>query len=198
MAKVINIAVAGSHKVGKTTLYNEVVEALPPEFKIKCVGEMALREISEADTFFKYMAMQERILDKQIKLLDWAKENEVSTFSDRSLIDNAAYAIVGRESPYPYALSGDANSSLDIIKVLSPVISEAIAHFYLYDLLFYIPIEFNYGNPTKEEILYQWSVDDIIKRLLKIYGIKYYTIKGSVEERKILVLARIKQHMGGE
>ena len=198
MTEPLNIAVIGSHKVGKSTLYNGVVKALQPEWKIKCLDELAVEKISEADTFFKYMVMQEDILNHQIKVLDWMKENEVSNFSDRSLIDNVAYTIVGRESPYPYAFSGDAKSSLEIIKMLSPVVTEAIAHFYHYDLLFYIPIEFNYGNPTKEQILYQWSVDDIIKRLLKIYGIKYYTIKGSVEERKILVLARIKQHMGGE
>ena len=198
MIKVANIGILGSHKVGKTTLYREVVKELRPEWKISCLDELAKERISEVNTFFNYMTMQEGILTEQIKVLDWMKENEVSTFSDRTLIDNLPYMIIGRESPYPYALSGDYKSSLEIIKVLSSVVSEAIAHFYHYDLLFYIPIEFNYGSPTKEEILYQWSVDDVIKRLLKVYGIKYYTIKGSVEERKILVLERIKQHMGGE
>lgn len=198
MKEAINIAIIGSHKIGKTTLYNEVVEALPPEYKIVCLDEIALEKIHNAKTFFAYMNVQEDILTHQLKVLEWTKKNEVSTFSDRSLIDNIAYAIVGRESPYPYALSGDAKSSLEILKVLSPVVSEAITHFYDYDLLFYIPIEFKLGNPTKEEVLYQWSVDDIIKRLLKLYGIKHYTIKGSVEDRKILVLERIKQYLGGE
>jgi len=198
MTKVTNMAIIGSHKVGKTTLYEKVVEELPPEYKIKCLDELAIEKISEATTFFSYMAIQEDILAHQIKVLDWVKENEVSTFSDRSLIDNFAYMMVGKYSPYPYAISGDLKSSREILKVLSPIVSQAIEHFYDYDLLFYIPIEFKLGSPSEEQIMYQWMIDDAIKHLLKIYGIKHFTIKGSKEDRKILTLARIKQYMEDE
>ena len=199
MTKAINIAIIGSHKVGKTSVFEEILKGgLPPDHNIEFFNEIAQEKISEADTFFKYMAMQEDILTYQIKVLKWAKENKVSTLSDRSLIDNLAYMNVGRYSPYSYALSGDAKSSRDILKDLSPVVTEAIAHFYDYDLIIYIPIEFKLGNPTKEQISYQESVDGVIKRLLEIYGIKHYTIKGSVEERKILAMEKIKQYMGGE
>jgi len=198
MTKAINIAVIGSHKIGKTTLYNEVVEALLSKWNIVCLDEIALEGIAEANTFFKYMSLQEKILTHQIKVLEWAKENEVSTFSDRSLIDNLAYFNIGRESPYPYALSNDFKSSLEIIKVLSPVVSEAIAHLYDYDLLFYIPIEFKLGSPTKEQISYQESVDKVIKYILEVYGIRYHTVTGSIEERTRFVVEIIKQNMGGE
>ena len=194
MTKSINIAIIGSHKVGKTTLYNRIERLLPPGHNIEFFNEIAQEKISEADTFFKYMAMQEDILTKQIKVLDWAKENEVSTFSDRCLIDNLAYFNMGRESPYPYALSNDFKSSLEIIKVLSPVVSEAIAHFYDYDFLFYIPIEFKLESPTKEQISYQENVDNVIKYILEVYEIKHYVVTGSVEERRKFIFDKINQH----
>lgn len=199
MTETINIALLGSHKVGKTTVFEEVLKGgLPPDHNIEFFNEIAQERISEADTFFKYMDMQEDILTHQIKVLKWAKENKVSTFSDRCLIDNLAYFNIGRESPYPYALSNDFKSSLEIIKVLSPVVSEAIEHFYDYDLLFYIPIEFKLGNPTKEQISYQESVDNVIKYILEVYGIKHHVVTGSVEERKNFIIEKIKQRMEGE
>ena len=198
MTEALNIAIMGTHKTGKTTLYNEVVKGLQPEWKIKCLDELAVERISEANTFFKFMAMQEDILIHQLKVLKWAKENEVSTFSDRSLIDNLVYMVVGRYSSYTYALSGDSKKSRDILEALSPVVSEAITHFYDYDLLFYIPVEFKLGEPTKEQLLYQWSINDIIKHLLNVYGIRHHVIKGTVEEIKTLVLETIKQYMEGE
>ena len=199
MTEAINIAVAGSHKVGKTSVFEEIITgSLSLSYNIEFFNEFALEKISEADTFFKYMGMQEDILTHQIKVLKWAKENEVSTFSDRCLIDNLTYMIVGRESPYAYALSDDFNSSLEIIKVLSPVVSEAIAHFYHYDLIFYIPIEFKLGSPTDEQILYQRIIDDAIRHLLNVYGIKYHVVTGSVEERTKFVVETIKQYMRGE
>lgn len=196
MTKAINIAVIGSHKVGKTTIYNRLERLLPPE--IKCLNEIALERISDVNTFFSYMKMEEDILTQQINTLKWAKENEVNTFSDRSLIDNLACMIVGRESPYAYALSDDSKSSLEIIKVFSPIVSEAIVHFYDYDLLFYIPIEFKFGDPTEEQILYQQDVDNVIKHLLKVYGIKHHTVKGSVAERTKFIIEMTKQYMEAE
>ena len=90
MTEALNIAIMGTHKTGKTTLYNEVVKGLQPEWKIKCLDELAVERISEANTFFKFMAMQEDILIQQIKTLEWTKKNKLITFSDRILIDNLA------------------------------------------------------------------------------------------------------------
>lgn len=191
----MEIPIIGSHKVGKSTLFDAVKATLSTEPKFHFMEEIALGEIADANTFFSYMEMQERILDIHLKRSEWVKKEGVKMISDRCLIDNLAYAIVGKYSPYVYALSRTYESTLKVLEELSPIVRKAISHFHDYDLVFYVPIEFKYGDPSKEEILYQESVDDIIKQLLKVYKIEHYTVTGSVEERKEFVLAMIKQHM---
>ena len=192
----MEIPIIGSHKLGKTALFNAIRMALPAEPKFHFMEEIALGEIADAKTFFTYMEMQERILDIHLKRSKWAKKEGVNMISDRCLIDNLAYMIIGKYSPYLYAFSRTYESTLKVLEELSPIVREAISHFHDYDLIFYVPIEFNYGNPSKEEILYQENVDDIIKRLLKVYKIEYHTVTGSVEGRKRFVMETIKQHTG--
>ena len=188
----MNVAITGSCSVGKTTLYEEIIKELPETFfyfdEIKqdeaLKSHKSMIPFHIQDTFFAYMYSQERILAEQIRQLEWVKEHKVNIFSDGSLIDTLAYMIKGKESPYACALSGDAKSSLDILEVISTIVREAESCFYDYDLLFYIPIEFKHGNPSKKEILYQWIVDNTIKHLLDVYGIRHHEVSGSVKERK--------------
>ncbi|MCK4665923.1 AAA family ATPase [Candidatus Dependentiae bacterium] len=194
-------AITGSCGVGKTTLYEEVIKRFPDTFfYFDAIEEekehkthKSMMPVHTQDTFFGYMRNQERILAEQMRQLEWVDKHKINIFSDGSLIDTLAYMIKGKESPYTYALSGNAKSSRDIIEVLSPIIREAESCFYEYDLLFYIPIEFKCGNPSKEEILYQWTIDNIIKHLLEVYGIRHHIVGGSVEERKQFVIGMITE-----
>ena len=170
--------------------------ALEDEPRFHFLEEIAINEISDANTFFKYMEMQERILSIHLKRSEWARKKGLDIISDRCLIDNFAYMIIGKYSPYLYAFSRTYDSTLRVLEELSPIVREAISHLHDYDLVFYVPIEFNYGNPSKEEILYQENIDDVIRRILKVYEIKHHTVKGSVEERRDFVIETIKQHMG--
>ena len=191
----MEIPIIGSHKIGKTTLFEAVIEALSSELNFHSMREIALGEIADVNTFFTYMEMEERILDIHLKRSKWAKKEGVNMISDRCLIDNIAYMIVGKYSPYTYAFSRTYSTTLKVLEELSPIVSEAITHFNDYDMVFYVPIEFKYGSPTEGEMFYQSNVDDIIRELLKINNIKYHTVTGSVEERKNFVLDKIKQYM---
>jgi len=191
----MDVVIIGSHKIGKTTVFRAVKEAISSDYKIQFFNEDAQKVISEVDSFFSYMNMQEQILIRQIRSLNWTQKYGFNSVSDRSIIDNLAYMIVGRESPYLYAFPGDIRANIDELEKLSPIVPEVINRIYDYDLVFYIPIEFKLGNPTKEQILYQHTVNDVIKHLLKIYDNKHYTVTGSVEERRDTILDKIKQHM---
>ena len=193
----MNIAIIGAHITGKTTLFEGVKKALPSDHDIKFFDEEAQKEIANADSFFSYMNLQEQILIKQVETLKWLEKYEANGMSDRSIIDNLTYMIVGRESHYTYAFPGDINANIEKLKELSPIVSKAIKLFHDYELLFYIPIEFKVGEPTREQITYQWTVNDVIKHLLKVHGIKHYTIMGSETERRDLVLAMIRQYKEG-
>ncbi|MCK4665924.1 AAA family ATPase [Candidatus Dependentiae bacterium] len=192
----MEIPIIGSHKLGKTTLFNAIRASPPIVPNFHFMEEIALNEIVDADTFFKYMEVQERILDIHLRRSKWAKKEGVNIISDRCLIDNLAYMIISKYSPYLYAFSRTYDSTLKVLEELSPTVREAISHLHDYDLVFYVPIEFKYGSPSKEEMLYQENVDDVIKRILKVYEIKHYVVKGSVEERRDFVIETIKQHSG--
>lgn len=185
----MNVAITGSNGVGKTTLYKEMIKKFPDTFTY--FHETPEDEKVEPESFFGYMYSQEKILKEQTRQLEWAKTHKLNILSDGSLIDNFVHMVMGKKSPYTYALSRDAKSSRDIIEVLSPIVCEAIAHFYDYDLLFYIPIEFKRDNISKEEILHQWTIDNLIKHILDVYGIKHHIVHGSVEERKDFVIRMI-------
>lgn len=192
----MEISIIGSHKSGKTTLFEAVRTALATEPRFHFLEEIAINEIADANTFFKYMEMQERILNIHLRRSEWAREKGLDIISDRCLIDNFAYMIIGKYSPYLYSFSRTYDSTLRVLEELSPIVRKAISHLHDFDPVFYIPIEFQYGDPSKSDILYQENVDYIIKRILKIYEIKHYVVKGSVEERRDFVIETIKQHLG--
>lgn len=189
----MNVAIIGSQKVGKTTLYKKIIESLPESFFY--FDEMPDELVPEANSFFSFMCGQEKILLEHIKRIEFEKKHElVSDLSDGSLIDTMAYMIVGRESPYTYAVSDDTESSVNLIKILTPAMREAMSYLHSYDLLFYIPIEFDCENSTKKDLLYRWTIDNTINRILKSNHIRHHTITGSVEERRDLVLGLIKDY----
>ena len=187
----MNVAIIGSCEVGKTTFYEKVMKELPDAFTY--FYESTEDKKPETDTFFGYMHTQEKILKEQLRQLQWAKTHRMNILTDGSIIDTLACMIKGKESPYVCALSDDAKNSRDILEVISPIVQEAILHFYDYDLLFYIPVEFKRENLSKEEILYQWTIDNIIKHLLEVYGIRHHVVGGSVEDRKLFIKGMITE-----
>lgn len=182
----MRIGIIGPHKVGKTTVFDEVVKELPGKFV--AVKELALSKdilITESNSFFDYMRLQEVILNEDLKYQKHEEglEEEKFTIYDRTMIDNFAYMITGVDSPYDYAFPGTIDENIELLRILSPIVVEAINRFKDYDLIFYIPIEFRFGEPTVEQIMYQERIDDVIRHLLIHYKIDYHTVRGSVEER---------------
>ena len=187
----MNVAIIGSCEVGKTALYEKIIESIPESFFY--FDEMPEELIPESNSFFSYMCGQEKILLEHIRHIEWEKKHELaSNLSDGSLIDTMAYMIVGKGSPYTYAVSDDAESSVKLMKILSPAMREAMSYLHSYDLLLYIPIEFDCENSTKEDLLYRWTIDNTINRILKSNSIRHHIITGSVKERTNLVLGLIK------
>ena len=189
----MNIAIIGSRKTGKTSLFHALIKELPPEFLQ--YEELEFKKVPEASTLLEYLHTQENILLKQIEYAEFEKAYpKIDIVSDGNLIDTMACMIRGKYSPYTYALSRDDKSSFEILKEISPPVIKAISHFYDYDLLFYLPIEFKYEEATEKELMRRWSIDHIIKDLLEVFGIRHHIITGNVCERKDSILRLIKDY----
>lgn len=187
----MRIGIIGPQKVGKTTLFDEVIKELPAKFV--AIKELALSKdilITESNGFFDYMRLQEVILNEDLKYQkhEESLEEEKFTIYDRTLIDNFAYMVSGVYSPYDYAFPGDIDENIELLGILSPIVVEAIDRFKKYDLIFYVPIEFRFGDPTVEQIMYQERIDDVIRHLLIRYEIDYHTVRGSVRDRVQFIL----------
>lgn len=175
------VSIIGAHKTGKTTLFEEL-SILYPEFRL--IGEFALDMISNTDTFFKYMSVQEQILKQQLN----AQETSENIITDRGIVDNLAYMLAGRDTFFNYSFPFGIKNCIDILKGVSPITREAFKRMNESDILLYIPIEYRYGDPTKEQIDYQELIDFIIKYLLKTNNINYHTITGNIYERTVQAL----------
>ena len=192
----MNIAIIGSHGVGKTELFDDVVAELGLDFVH--IEDIGLNDVEKSKGFFDYMHAQEQIIAERICDVNWDRNhNGDSIIIDGSIISDLAYMILGDHSYYDLAFPGNIKNNIDVLKNISPVIMEAIDHFHVHDLLFYIPIEYDYGEQSLEEMPtkefnHQREIDIIIRRLLENYNIAHRTITGSLEERKETVLDTIK------
>ena len=192
----MNIAIIGSHGVGKTELFDDVVEELGLDFIH--IDDIGLNDVEKSKGFFDYMHAQEQIIAERICDVDWDRSHDVDNIIiDGSIVSDLAYIILGDHSYYDLAFPGNIKNNIDVLRNVSPVIMEAVDHFHDHDLLFYIPIEYDYGEQSDEEMPikefnHQREIDGIIRHLLENYHITHRTIIGSLEERKETVLDTIK------
>ncbi|HRH22145.1 MAG TPA: ATP-binding protein [bacterium] len=160
----MRIALTGSHGVGKTTLFDNLV--LPRHNKIQ---EAARAEIARQGKLPHEMS-EEEFFNFQLSLVHKQIELEQGDFiADRSLFDMLAYA---QDHPEHH--------------LLRAIIEE---HYRPYDYVFYIPIEFALviDDVRKDDLRYQKTIDERIKKLLAEYQINYITISGAKERRLDLI-----------
>ena len=192
----MNIAIIGSHGVGKADLFESLAGELKPGF-IR-IEDISLKEVEKSKDFFTNMHAQEDILAERICNIQYDTEHGVENIvNSGTVISDLAYLIVGDYSYYEFSFPGDVTDNIKILNNLSSVVMEALDHFHDHDLLFYVPIEDNYGAPSIQTpapkfLTHQKKIDTIIWILLETYHVKYVTVKGSLEERKETVLDTIK------
>lgn len=192
----MNIAIIGSHGVGKTDLFESLAGELGPGFvRIEDIG---LKEVEESKDFFTHMHAQEDILAERIWNIQYDKEHGIeNVINSGAVISDLAYLIVGDYSYYEFSFPGNITENVTILGNLSSVVMEALDHFHDHDLLFYVPIESDYGDPSIQTpapkfLTHQGKIDIIIRLLLDTYHIRYVTVKGSLEERKNTVIKEVK------
>ena len=192
----MNISIIGSHGVGKTELFESVMEELGSDFVR--IEKIDLKEVEKSKDFFSFVLAQVGVIADRFSDIQWERDCGSDDFvCEGSFVSDVAYLIDGKFSNYEYAFPGHIKNNIDVLKNTSPVIMEAVDHFHDHDLLFYVPIEYDYGEhsygemPIKE-FNHQREIDSIIRYLLEEYHITHRTIIGSLEERKETVLDTIK------
>lgn len=181
----IKIAIVGSHGVGKTTLIKELVEK--GEFDCEEISGIPRQIIkrgfpmgknSTVDSYVNYINDQfkaQRLATMSIKPL---------IISDRTTLDATAYARVNSLLPRPAVPQY-------FIDMLHEVWLKEVAFF---DIIAFIPVEFPMQSDgvRDEGDEYREAISFEIERILKSNNTKYAIIKGSVEERLVLLSSQIK------
>ena len=158
----MKIGIVGAHGVGKTTLARELAKAL----NLSIVPDTA------AEAFHKGWAVNEKtttenqfwILTKQI---EYERDIKTNFIADKTLYDNLVYAKYIFDDP-------------EIHSVLKKIVLANSN----YHLLIYLPIEIKLVDDGRSiDPTFQKMIDREYLRLLEELGIKYFQVKGSVEER---------------
>lgn len=161
----------GSHGTGKTTLAKELCQKLNFNF-IPDTAAMAFKknflinENTPPETQFW-------ILSKQLEL---ERNTPESWIIEKSLFDNLIYG----------QFSNQPKKALDIMQ-------DIISRNAKYDLIFYLPIEFEIENDGVRSIdkNFQKAVDENLRKYLKEQKLAYIVLGGSVENRIKKALIRI-------
>lgn len=165
----MTIGFCGTHGVGKTTLADMVNEEFDCMFNRNMSYQRILNDIGLPINDKTNIITQAGVLaNYYIDLFRYRKDEVLLT--DRTIIDALAYTFHSE------------NISISEYNNLYPYYAKAIP---MYDILFYIPIEFGLvkDDVRQEDEQYRLNIDNEIQRLLKISNVKYYTVSGSIEER---------------
>lgn len=174
-------AIIGTHSTGKSTLVEKLAERNPDIYFTHSVTrtvttkeERALKEVSDS--------VQKKILDKieeeEQRLLEVSKSQDI--LLDRSYIDFVAYTEAFYKSQHISPRFFD--------EVLDGLVSRIYDRIpFSYDILFYLPIEFDIvddGIRSTDDQLRK-EVDENIQRYLNVIKLKIPVIivRGTLEER---------------
>lgn len=194
----MNIAIAGTRGVGKSSLFRNLKIELPKKYKIYFLGETVFNKARDTRSILDCMRSQEDILIQHIEAQKWSENCGFNIMSDGSLVDALAHMIVGNHIVGDYVFPGDVEENIKMLYSLSPFVYEANMKISSYDLIFYLPIDFVCKGISNVEFTRQKKADTVIKEIMALYKIEYHTITGSVDNRTSDVLEIIKQHMEGE
>jgi deoxyadenosine/deoxycytidine kinase len=163
----MKIGLCGSHGVGKTTLLKEFYKIYPNFKRVSEVAKDCPYPINEETDF----TSQAWILKEQIKMeIDNYPGNQIC---DRTTIDQLAYIVRA------FHKQRMNFSEYDIL------IKVANCWAYTYDVIFYIPIEFEKIEDDKVRSTskkFQRDIDNLIKQQLKNIP-NCYTLTGNIESR---------------
>jgi len=176
----MRVCMTGTHAVGKTTLLTILKEKYPnydiqlESLTRKAVNDPAKLNLTTPEESEKLIseAYMKYFLDNQNK----------DFISSRHMIDVLAYSM--------YLAKKNGNISEEVMLEIQEKV-EKLKEMKLFDLVLYIPIEFDLPEVEKgtkfregqEDKQYREDVDGIIKFLLWGYNIPYVKISGSKEER---------------
>jgi nicotinamide riboside kinase len=184
--QLVKVTFVGAHGTGKTTLVKALAERIN-SLGIKCsVTPEVPRIICESAGDATYFRRGNNSLSKQILLLVGQPIYEVAAaedgtsvlLCDRAILDHWAYTrqLFMKE--------------LEDEQALSPLNSLIAKHCRSYDFIFYVPIEFApLDDGTREgDQEFQNAIDEQVRELLKLYGLTYHRVSGTVPERMTQVM----------
>jgi len=186
----MNIALAGSHSTGKTTLLNEVVKR-NNIFKFISITETARIVIDKGFPMAKDATIDSYVnyVNEQLKAELSARRNNYDILiSDRTILDAVAYSQINKK------LIDDPFIPTYVIEMIERV---WLIEKEFYDFYIYCPVEFPliFDGVRDEDSVYQKMVSDHIKKLLEQYNVKHFVVSGSVSARYESVMKHINSHI---
>lgn len=158
------ISIIGTQSSGKTTLAKELSQKL----KLPMITEIARRWNIEKVSQIELVDIQKEMLNIQI-----LEENKYEQFiSDRGTIDNLSYWLHNVADIVSYG-----ENKRYQMKALMNV--GKYSHIFLLKPEFY-PVNDGFRNTN---IIYQLQIAEVIDTIIRLYGIKYYRLTGTIENR---------------
>jgi thymidylate kinase len=158
----MKIAFIGTHGVGKTTLCYHLAGILKKKLPSVDIVKEVARSCPLPINRDTNLAAQSWILHTQIAMEIASQAQHHTVICDRSVLDNYAY-LVTAEGVHP---------------VLDGLVSHWMA---TYDYLFKVPMGFSLRkNGVRDlDVEFQREIDELVTRLLRERGLRYYTLSGS-------------------
>jgi hypothetical protein len=144
---------------------------------VKMIPEMA-RILMAKGIPMNEKANEHAIVSYISEYLRYSRETQASlVISDRSVFDLFAYISVSR--------SGDVRD--EFFRLAEEVVYQEVQRVYAY---IYVPIEFelNVDDVRPADVLYQRTIDDKVRNLLRFFGARVIPVSGTVDRRMEEVL----------
>ena len=172
----MKIAVSGAHRTGKTTLIEELNEALPEYIS----RAEAYYELEEVGTVFSEIPVS----DDFIVQLEYSI-TQITTPGDHVIFDRCPIDMLA------YILAYTESENFDIPSMYQKV-QNAMNEI---DLLIFVPIEEpdSIGCPESDMLELRQQVNDILSDLIWDFNIDVIEVSGSVTERRNQVLEHLSQ-----
>lgn len=176
----MRVCLTGSHGTGKTTLLTVLKEKYP-SYDIQ-LESMTRKAVSDPTKLNLTTPEESEKLISEAYMKYFLDNQDKDFISSRHMIDVLAYSM--------YLSKKNGNISEETIFDIEEKVEE-LKKRKLFDLVLYIPIEFDLPEVEKgvkfregqEDKQYREDIDGIIKFLLWGYNIPYVKINGSKEER---------------